>query len=68
MGQKQPKFDPKRFQSNLAMAQTRLNLHKNKRTNSIYSKKQEIAGLLREGKEELARIKVEGLINDENFI
>ena len=41
---------------------------KNKKLNQISVIKDEIVGLLRNGKEEMAMIKVESIINSENFI
>lgn len=68
MGNNPPKYKPNILKSNLQMAQTRLAVIKNKRFNANYAKKEEIAQLLKNGKEEMALIKVEGIINNENFV
>ena len=62
------KFNPEHLKANLRMAITRIGILKNKRINAILIKKEEIAGYLRAGNEEMARINVEGVINSENFI
>ena len=49
------------------MAISRMNIHKGKKQNEIANKKEEIANLLKQGSEELALIKVETVIRDENI-
>lgn len=51
-------FDPNKIKPNLKMACKRMQLDKNKRTATLRSRKREVIGHLSEGKEELARIKV----------
>ena len=63
-----PAFNQVHLKANLQMAVSRLNLIKNKKTNQISVSKDEIAGLLHNGKEEMAMVKVESIINNENFI
>lgn len=55
------------LKANLQMAVSRLTLMKNKRLNQISTTKCEIADLLQNGKEEMAMVKVESIINNENF-
>lgn len=50
------------------MAVSRFGILKNKRLNSNHAYREEIAKLLRQGNEELARIKVESVINNDNYI
>lgn len=55
------------LKANLQMAVSRLTMMKNKRLNQISMAKCEIADLLQNGKEEMAMVKVESIINSENF-
>mmetsp|Transcript_8493 Transcript_8493/g.4625 ORF Transcript_8493/g.4625 Transcript_8493/m.4625 type:complete len:88 (+) Transcript_8493:83-346(+) len=48
------------------MSITRINIHKGKKLNQIEIKKNEIAHLLKNGNEDLAKIKVESVLKDEN--
>lgn len=68
MGNDAPKFNREVLKSNLKMAVSRFGILKNKRINAIHACREEIAKLLRQGNEELARIKVESVINNENYI
>ncbi|OMJ75799.1 hypothetical protein SteCoe_24978 [Stentor coeruleus] len=61
-------FNQSHLKANLQMGISRLTIMKNKRINQISVSKDEIANLLRSGKEEMAMIKVESIINHENFI
>eukprot|EP00761_Pharyngomonas_kirbyi_P009548 gb/GECH01009564.1/.p1 GENE.gb/GECH01009564.1/~~gb/GECH01009564.1/.p1 ORF type:complete len:372 (+),score=134.21 gb/GECH01009564.1/:1-1116(+) len=61
-------YDKDKLKSNLKMAVTRINLAKNKKVNLIKVQKREIADLLRNGKDESARIKVENVIREEYTI
>ena len=61
-------FSEPNLKSNLQMAVSRLSLMRNKRINQISVAKEEIAGLLDKDNEEMAMIKVESVINHENFI
>ena len=61
-------FSQPHLKANLQMGISRLSLMRNKRINQISVVKDEIAGLLHSGKEEMAMIKVESIINHENFI
>lgn len=63
-----PSYTPEKLRTNLQMAITRIGILKNKRMARNYSLKDEVAGLLRNGQEEMAMIKVEGFINTENHI
>jgi len=58
-------FNGIKLKSNLKMAVHRINLVNNKKDNEIKKQKKQIAQLLREGKEEKARIKVEHVIRDD---
>jgi len=58
------KFDRTKLQTNLKMAVTRLNMQKNKRENLVKLQRREIADLLRNKKEESARIKVESALRE----
>lgn len=62
------KYNQAGLKANLQMAVSRLNLMKNKRINQISLSKCEIADLLQNGKEEMAMVKVESIINNENYI
>jgi vacuolar protein sorting-associated protein IST1 len=62
------KYNQAGLKANLQMANSRLNLMKNKRLNQISQSKCEIADLLQNGKEEMAMVKVESIINNENYI
>jgi vacuolar protein sorting-associated protein IST1 len=68
MGNEPPKFKSKVLKANLKMALNRFCILKNKRINANHSCREEIASLLRQGNEELARIKVEVVINNENYM
>lgn len=61
------KFDETQCKTNLKLAVTRLNLQKTKKENLTKNLKREIAELLKVGKVESARIKVESVIR-EDFI
>jgi hypothetical protein len=61
-------FSQSQLKANLQMGISRLTIMKNKRINQISVSKDEIANLLHSGKEEMAMIKVESIINHENFI
>ena len=56
------RFNANRLKPHLKMAEHRLNILNSKKTNLIKTQKRDIAALLREGKEEKARIRVEHLI------
>mmetsp|Transcript_31470 Transcript_31470/g.41623 ORF Transcript_31470/g.41623 Transcript_31470/m.41623 type:complete len:366 (+) Transcript_31470:121-1218(+) len=58
-------FSSTKLKVNLKMATTRMQLAINKKTNAIKIAKKDIAGLLAEGKEEKARIRVEPIIRDD---
>jgi vacuolar protein sorting-associated protein IST1 len=62
------KFDKHKLQTSLKMAISRLNLQKNKKENHLQMQRREVADLLRAGKEESARIKVEGCIRESYLI
>lgn len=68
MGNTGIQFNQSQLKANLQMGVSRLNLMKNKRINQISIAKDEIATLLHNGKEEMAMVKVESIINHENFI
>jgi vacuolar protein sorting-associated protein IST1 len=68
MGNDAPKFKSKVLKANLKMAISRFCILKNKRINANHKCREEIASLLRQGNEELARIKVEAVINNENYM
>jgi vacuolar protein sorting-associated protein IST1 len=68
MGNSGIQFNQTKLKANLQMGISRLTLLKNKRINQISVVKDEIAGLLHSGKEEMAMVKVESIINHENFI
>ncbi|OMJ83963.1 hypothetical protein SteCoe_13296 [Stentor coeruleus] len=68
MGNTGIQFNQSQLKANLQMGISRLNLMKNKRINQISIAKDEIATLLHNGKEEMAMVKVESIINHENFI
>ena len=68
MGNTSIKYSATNLKANLSMGISRINLMKNKRINQISVAKDEIASLLRNGKEEMAMVKVESIINHENFI
>ena len=68
MGNSNLKHKQTHLKANLQMAMSRLTLMKNKKINQTFLTKDDIAVLLRDGKEEMAMIKVENLINNENFI
>jgi len=62
------KFDANLCKVNLKLAINRLKLQKSKRENGNKNHKHEIAQLLETGKEESARIKVEGVIREDFII
>jgi hypothetical protein len=68
MGLFAEKFEPSKLKSHLKMAQTRIELLKNKKRNGIKVQQRQIADLLRQGKDESARIKVENVIRDDFII
>lgn len=68
MGNDAPKFNREVLKSNLKMGVSRFGILKNKRINTNHAYREEIAKLLRQGNEELARIKVEAVINNENYM
>jgi hypothetical protein len=60
------RFDVEKLRSSLKLAETRIDLMKNKKTNEIKKQKLEIASLLRNGKqEELARIRTEHIVRED---
>eukprot|EP00358_Blepharisma_japonicum_P002873 CAMPEP_0202948570 /NCGR_PEP_ID=MMETSP1395-20130829/13745_1 /ASSEMBLY_ACC=CAM_ASM_000871 /TAXON_ID=5961 /ORGANISM="Blepharisma japonicum, Strain Stock R1072" /LENGTH=339 /DNA_ID=CAMNT_0049650743 /DNA_START=6 /DNA_END=1025 /DNA_ORIENTATION=+ len=63
-----PNYSADKLRTNLQMGVTRIGILKNKKMARNYSLKDEIAGYLRNGQEEMAMIKVEGYINTENHI
>eukprot|EP01119_Soliformovum_irregulare_P003565 TRINITY_DN1424_c0_g1_i2.p1 TRINITY_DN1424_c0_g1~~TRINITY_DN1424_c0_g1_i2.p1 ORF type:complete len:401 (+),score=96.65 TRINITY_DN1424_c0_g1_i2:174-1376(+) len=62
------KFDPNVVKVQLKLAVSRLKLQKTKKDNIIKNQKREVADLLRQGKEESARIKVENIIREDFII
>ncbi|KAJ0399217.1 hypothetical protein P43SY_001883 [Pythium insidiosum] len=58
-------FDVNKLKPNLKMAVHRIGIVKNKKKNVTTAARREIASLLADGKEEKARIKVEGIIRDD---
>jgi len=62
------KFDQIILKTQLKLALSRLKLQKSKKDNLVKNQKREIADLLRSGKDESARIKVEGIIRDDFLI
>jgi len=62
------KFDQSVIKTQLKLAVSRIKLQKQKKDNSIKNQKREIAELLKAGKDESARIKVEGIIRDDFII
>lgn len=62
------KFEASKLKSHLKMAQTRISLLKNKKRNAIKLQQRQIADLLRQGKDESARIKVENVIREDFMI
>jgi len=68
MGNKLPKYKPNLLKANLQMAKKRIEISKNKRSNENAALRNEIAQFLRNGEEEKALIKVESIINNENFL
>ena len=59
------RFNANKLKPHLKMAEHRLNILNSKKTNLIKQQKREIAHLLRDGKEEKARIRVEHLIRQD---
>lgn len=62
------KFDANETKTQLKLAISRIKLQKNKKDNNIKNNKREIAELLRNGKDESARIKVENIIREDFVI
>lgn len=62
------RFDQNSCKVNLKLAISRLKLQKNKKENQIKDTKREISELLKSGKDESARIKVEGVIREDFII
>ena len=58
-------YNESKLKPNLKMASTRIKLVISKKTNSLKMQKKEISVLLATGKEEMARIKVEGIIRED---
>ncbi|KAG5188832.1 regulator of Vps4 activity in the MVB pathway-domain-containing protein [Tribonema minus] len=58
-------FDGPKTKAYLKMSMQRLQMHINKKTNSVEMCKREVARLLGEGKEDKARIRVEQIIRDD---
>ncbi|TMW67060.1 hypothetical protein Poli38472_012176 [Pythium oligandrum] len=58
-------FDVNKLKPNLKMAVHRIGIIKNKKKNATIAVRREIAALLGDGKEEKARIRVEGIIRDD---
>ncbi|DAZ92558.1 TPA: hypothetical protein N0F65_012788 [Lagenidium giganteum] len=58
-------FDVNKLKPNLKMAVHRIQIVKNKKANATTAARREVAKLLGEGKEEKARIRVEGIIRDD---
>eukprot|EP01117_Protostelium_nocturnum_P010337 TRINITY_DN3716_c0_g1_i4.p1 TRINITY_DN3716_c0_g1~~TRINITY_DN3716_c0_g1_i4.p1 ORF type:complete len:376 (+),score=99.45 TRINITY_DN3716_c0_g1_i4:214-1341(+) len=68
MGLVEKQFDPNQCKVQLKLAITRLKLQKTKKENNIKNQKREIAELLKLGKDESARIKVETIIREDFLI
>jgi vacuolar protein sorting-associated protein IST1 len=62
------KFDQNQCKVQLKLATTRLKLQKTKKENNVKNGKREIAELLKAGKDESARIRVESIIRDDFVI
>eukprot|EP01114_Cavostelium_apophysatum_P002807 TRINITY_DN1250_c0_g1_i1.p1 TRINITY_DN1250_c0_g1~~TRINITY_DN1250_c0_g1_i1.p1 ORF type:complete len:431 (+),score=92.36 TRINITY_DN1250_c0_g1_i1:99-1391(+) len=62
------KFDANQSKVQLKLAISRLKLQKNKKENNLKNQKREISELLKAGKDESARIKVEGVIREDFII
>jgi len=62
------KFDSNECKTHLKLAISRIKLQKNKKDNNIKNNKREIAELLKAGKDESARIKVENIIREDFII
>ncbi|TDH66330.1 hypothetical protein CCR75_006811 [Bremia lactucae] len=58
-------FNVNKLKPNLMMAVHRIGIVKNKKANAALAQRQEVARLLMDGKEEKARIRVEGIIRDD---
>ncbi|TYZ63695.1 hypothetical protein PybrP1_011185 [[Pythium] brassicae (nom. inval.)] len=58
-------FNVNKLKPNLKMAVHRIGIVKNKKANAAVAVRREIAALLADGKEEKARIRVEGIIRDD---
>mmetsp|Transcript_9585 Transcript_9585/g.9538 ORF Transcript_9585/g.9538 Transcript_9585/m.9538 type:complete len:296 (+) Transcript_9585:40-927(+) len=68
MGNTQVKFNPRKLHSSLKMSSIRIGILKNKIIGKNSQLRDEIAGFLRSSQEEMAMIKVEGYINNENLL
>ena len=62
------KFSEPALKTRLKLCVGRINLIVNKRTNEVKSNRRKVAELLHAGKDENARIRVEGVIRDQNHI
>jgi len=62
------KYDSSKLKSHLKMTQSRIELLKNKKRNGVKLQRRQIAELLRQGKDESARIKVENVIREDFMI
>uniref|UniRef100_H3H3Z6 IST1 homolog n=1 Tax=Phytophthora ramorum TaxID=164328 RepID=H3H3Z6_PHYRM len=58
-------FNVNKLKPNLKMAVHRIGIVKNKKANAALAQRREVARLLADGKEEKARIRVEGIIRDD---
>ncbi|KAE9346197.1 hypothetical protein PR003_g7557 [Phytophthora rubi] len=58
-------FNVNKLKPNLKMAVHRIGIVKNKKANAAVAQRREVARLLADGKEEKARIRVEGIIRDD---
>jgi len=61
-------FDENKAKVNLKLALNRMKIQKNKKTNEVKTSRKAIADLLRQGKEEIARVKVESVIRDDMML
>lgn len=59
------RFDVSKLRTHLNLAETRIDLMKNKKTNELKKQKVEIATLLQSGEEELARIRAEHMVRED---
>jgi len=62
------KFNAKRCVMILKLASSRLNIHKGKKADQTLKAKEDVAKLLEQGKESMARVRIQGLINDDYSI